>query len=61
MNMLLTLTASLTLLVWGNALWANDNTISEPQTTACDTCHGAKERARNNLNSSPIVYCGTAT
>jgi cytochrome c553 len=45
--MLLTLMTSVTLLVWGNALWANDNTIFEPQTTACNTCHGANGNNKN--------------
>ena len=42
MNTILTLTASLILCVSANTLWANDNSTTEPQSTTCAHCHGAK-------------------
>ncbi|MEE9344656.1 MAG: c-type cytochrome [Methylococcales bacterium] len=42
MNTLLTLMASLILCISANNLWANDNSTTEPQSTTCANCHGAK-------------------
>ncbi len=42
MNTLLTLMASLILCVSANTLWANENSTTEPQSTTCANCHGAK-------------------